>query len=92
MPNIQLIEEWPTNTRIAWWNDCRKKLNKVIRKYNKWQLKRDFDVAYGTELLALVRHGKNTIGSRDGGGGYKEELVRMEMHILSVTGGELGTN
>ena len=84
MPEIQLVEEWATNTPIDWWNDCRKKLNKVIRKYNKWQMKKDFDAVYGTKLLALVRHGKDTIGSRDGGSGYLEELDNMEKHILFV--------
>jgi len=84
MPEIQLVEEWATDTEIDWWNDCRKKMNKVIRKYNKWQMKKDFDAAYGTKLLVLVRHGKDTIGSRDGGSGYLEELDKMERHILFV--------
>jgi len=84
MPEIQFVEEWATNTPIDWWNDCRKKLNKVIRRYNKWQTKKDFDAGYGIKLLALIRHGQDTIGSRDGGSGYRSLLDNMEKHILFV--------
>jgi len=87
MLSFQLLEEWPTNTQIGWWNVSRGKLNKVIRKYNKWQLKKDFEVAYGIRLLAVIRHAKDTFGSQDGGGGYLEELVKMESFVVQVVGG-----
>ena len=78
------IDEWNEHVPINWWKESRKKLNKIIHKFNLWQIKgfRDDKVR---ELLALIEWGKQTIGSQDGGSGYMEELEKMEHYVRSRT-------
>ena len=49
------IEEWDENTPIDWWNAGRKKLNKVIKKYNKWQ-RRGFKYHKGKKLQNKLKN------------------------------------
>ena len=32
------LEEWDEHTGISWCNESRKKINKIIRKFNQWQI------------------------------------------------------
>lgn len=74
------LEEWDENTGINWWNDGRKKLNKVIRKFNQWQIN-GMTEKKKIKLLSKIDHGKQTFGSWDGGSGYWDELDKMEDYI-----------
>lgn len=76
------LEEWDENTEINWWNESRKKLNKIIRDFNQWQIN-GFDGGKMMKLLAKIEYGKQTIGSIDGGSGYMEELEKMETFVKS---------
>jgi hypothetical protein len=75
------LEEWSETTGINWWNEGRKKLNKIIRKFNKWQRVHDFDPEKSRKLLSRIEEGKQTIGAKDGGSGYLEELEKMESFV-----------
>ena len=77
---MMYLDEWDENTNINWWDECRKKLNKVIRKFNKWQIN-GMKEEKVVKLLARIEHGKQTFGSRDGGSGYWYELNKMETFI-----------
>lgn len=44
----------------------------------------DFDIEKSKLVLAKIEYGKQTIGSRDGGSGYMEELEKMEEFVKSV--------
>ena len=70
-------KKWDEDTPIAWWNECRSELNKIIDFYNQWQIE-GFPDDQTTKLRALIEYGKQTIGSRDGGSGYMDTLVEME--------------
>jgi len=63
---------------------CRIELNKIIECYNTWQMEDDFDIEKSKLVLAKIEYGKQTIGSRDGGSGYMEELEKMEEFVKSV--------
>ena len=81
---IKLIEQWDEDTNITWWRKSRKKLNKIIRKFNKWQIKHKFDTERADIVLAYIELGIKTIGSQDGGGGYLQELEKMKLHVLDI--------
>lgn len=76
-------EKWDENTNIYWWKECRIEHNKVIERYNNWQIEDDFDVDKSKKVLALIEYGKQTYGSRDGGSGYYDELEEMEFFVNS---------
>ena len=79
----KFIKKWDENTSIDWWNECRKELNKIIDCYNNWQIEDDFSEEKAKIVLAKIEYGKQTIGSRDGGGGYWDELDEMEKFVKS---------
>lgn len=73
--------KWDEDTDITWWKTSRIELNKIISEYNAWQIDHDFDMSLVKPLLAKIEYGKQTIGSRDGGSGYWDELDEMEKFI-----------
>lgn len=73
-------KRWDENTNIDWWKESRIQLNKIIDEYNYWQID-GFNIERGMDVLAKIKHGKETIGSQDGGSGYMEELEEMEKSI-----------
>lgn len=84
MKEYRFVKEWDEDCDIQWWKECRIELNKIIKKYNKWQYKHDFDGKKALKLLALIEYGKQTIGNRDGGSGYLEELLGMEGFVKKI--------
>jgi hypothetical protein len=81
MRQIKSVEPWDENTNIDWQRKCRKRLNKVISKFNKWQVEKNFDVYYGMKVLRHIEAEKQGVGSRDGGSGYLEVLLDMEQFV-----------
>lgn len=75
---MEKIEQWSENSPIEWWNDGRKKLNKIIRKYNKW-----VDNKYGSKKLLnkIDIHLEKEYCNSDGGSGWKEELIKMKNNV-----------
>ncbi len=67
--NYQFVKEWPEDTNIAWWNEGRHELNKVIRLYNKWQVD-------GFSELGL-----QTFANVDGGSGWRDQLDEMKKFV-----------
>jgi hypothetical protein len=85
MEEYRFVKEWNENdTTISWQIDARKILNKIIRKYNKWQYKHHFNPLKGMKLLIKIEFGKQVIGKIDGGSGYLEELEGMEMFVEKI--------
>lgn len=82
--NYKFVKRWDEDTTITWWKECRIELNKIIDSYNAWQIDDDFDIEKSKRLLAKIEYGKQTIGSRDGGSGYMEDLEQMEEFVRSV--------
>lgn len=78
---------WNENTGIGWWDECRKELNQIIICYNNWQMQDDFSEEKAKFVLAKIEYGKQTIGSRDGGSGYWDELDEMEQFVKSCING-----
>lgn len=83
MPEIVLFEKRNEDTDIDWWRESRKKLNKIIKRFNKWQTKHNFNRQKSEILLARIELSINTIGKQDGGAFYLEELEKMRDHVLS---------
>ena len=79
---MERLEEWNENTGIKWWAEARKKLNKVIRKYNKWIVNDTMDIERTSKLLTKINRelGKDYI-NQDGGSGYKKELAGMHHNV-----------
>lgn len=85
MEEYRFVKEWnESDTTISWQIDARKILNKIIRKYNKWQYKHNFHPLKGMDLLVKIEFGKQVIGTMDGGSGYLEELEGMEMFVEKI--------
>lgn len=78
---FMFLEKWDENTEINWWNECRKKQNKIIDIFNEWQLNGfvEKDAMY---VYASIEHGRQTHGSRDGGSGYLKELDKMKKFVM----------
>ena len=76
-------DTWNEDTDIPWQKECRGKLNKIIEVYNNWQIDYDVDKEKSKVVLAKIEYGKQTIGSRDGGSGYRDELDEMEEFVKS---------
>jgi len=51
---MYLIDEIEVDTNINWWNENRRKLNKVIRKFNNWQTVDKFDEYEKDVVLAMI--------------------------------------
>ena len=81
MPRIKFVDYWDEATKIGWWNKGRKRLNKVIRKFNKWQTDKAFDYTYGCKVLRHIEAEKQGIGARDGGSDYFKLLDEMERFV-----------
>ena len=73
--------KWYLTTEIDWWNECRKELNEIIDCYNNWQKEDNFSEEKSVLLLAKIEYGKQTIGSRDGGSEYWNDLDEMEKFV-----------
>lgn len=72
--------KWDEDVNMSWWKSSRIELNKIIDAYNEWQID-GFDKDKSNRVLALIEYGKQTIGSRDGGEGYFEVLLRMQSFV-----------
>jgi len=77
------VEEWPTDTDIPWWNEGRAKLNEIIKPYNQWQID-GFDAEQGIRLRAQIICGMQTFATRDGGGGWLDELRGMLQFVETI--------
>jgi hypothetical protein len=76
---MEKIEEWDENVNIDWWKESRIKLNKVIRKYNKWVDRHSEDKIKTDKLLVKIdKHLEKHYCNQDGGSGYKEALNEMK--------------
>lgn len=74
----QKIKEWNENVSISWWRDGRIKLNKIIRKYNKWTEKHSDNIVKTAKLLARINKNlEMDYCNQSGGSGWKEELLNM---------------
>jgi hypothetical protein len=83
---MERIEEWDENPGVSWWKESRIKLNKVIRKYNKWVDKHSDDRSKTTKLLNKVNKNlKMNYCNQDGGSGYKEELLNIKLIVERKT-------
>ena len=80
--NYKFVKKWDENVPIDWWKESRIELNKIIDIYYSWQID-GFDKAASRKVLANIEYGEQTIGSLDGGGGYLEELEKMEEFVKS---------
>lgn len=80
----QFEEEWdenpPEDFRIEWQVEGRKKLNKVIRSFNEWQMD-GFPDSGKQKLLALIEHGIQTFGLTNGGSQWMAALERMKAFV-----------
>lgn len=79
-PEYNFVEEWPTDSPIGWWNEGRAKLNKIISAYNQWQID-GFDKEEAVKLQAQIICGLQTFATRDGGGGWADELRKMQEFV-----------
>lgn len=79
---MEKIKEWDENVEIEWWKEGRIKLNKVIRKYNKWVKKyTDDDIKTSKLLKKINKHLKKDYCNKDGGSGWKDELLRIKFIV-----------
>jgi hypothetical protein len=85
--DYRFVDTWPTDTGVDWWNECRTKLNVVIDAYNEWQVD-GFPVERRQRVVAMIRLGLQTIGQRDGGSSYREELEGMLAFVERNTGAD----
>lgn len=78
----RLVDKWPEDTEIEWWNSGRRCLNNIIKVYNTWQV-RGFPANGAPSLRAIIIQGieSNSLGSQDGGGDWREELEGMLEHV-----------
>lgn len=51
---MEKIELWREDTPISRWNKSRKKLNKIIRKYNKWVGEGSYSANKGVTLIKKI--------------------------------------
>jgi|TARA_R110000850_G_scaffold41334_5_gene105934 hypothetical protein len=73
------IDEWNENVSIGWWKESRIQLNKVIGKYNKWVDKHSSDKVKTVKLLSKIeKHLEMDYCNKDGGSGYKDELMNIQ--------------
>jgi hypothetical protein len=81
---MKQITEWCENTGIGWWDQGRKQLNKVIRKFNKWILNDIDDLKKTNKLLKKINnHLNKEYCNQDGGQSWKEELLSMKQIVNS---------
>jgi hypothetical protein len=82
---MEKLLEWNENVGISWWKEGRVKLNKVIRKYNKWiDLFQDDKVKTAKLLVKINEHLQMHYSNQDGGSGYKEELMKMKQNVEEI--------
>lgn len=79
---MEKIEEWCEHTGIDWWKEGRIKLNKVIRKYNRWIEKHQGNrIKTAKLLLKIERHLEMEYCNKSGGSGWKDELLDMKENV-----------
>lgn len=79
---MDTIMEWDENTPILWWKAGRIKVNKVIRKYNKWVCRHMNDEEKTAKLLSKInRHLMKPYANRDGGGSWRDDLLLMKDNV-----------
>lgn len=82
---MKKLVEWDENVGISWWKEGRTKLNKVIRKYNKWIDLHQENKDKTTKLLIKINeHLQMPYSNQDGDSGYKEELTKMKENVERV--------
>jgi hypothetical protein len=79
---MEKLKEWNENVGIDWWKEGRTKLNKVIRKYNKWIDKHSGNKVKTLKLLEKINEDlEKHYCNQSGGSGWKEELLEMKSVI-----------
>ena len=76
----KFMELWNEDTEISWWKECRTALNLIIQEYNDWQID-GFDHDRAVKVNAKIEHGIQTIGNKDGGACYMEDLIEMQSFV-----------
>lgn len=77
--NYRFVKEFEVSAEITPWRANRIILNKIIRKYNKWQYKHEFNADKVVGVLARIEFGIQTIG--DASDSYMEELIGMKEFV-----------
>lgn len=90
MPKLHLIELAPVNTSIDWWNQNRKRINKVIQKFNDWQTEDRLDVYEKDVLLAMIEACKKYGYNHDFSDWQYETLNEMKEWVDKLSGKEDG--
>lgn len=81
-PMMNKKDEWYENTSISWWRESRKKLNKVIRKYNTWIDEGADSLTKTAKLLEKIKKNlKMDYCNQEGGNNYWEELNDMKIVV-----------
>lgn len=77
------VKEWDEDVSINWWKDGRTKLNKVIRKYNKWVDRHTENKVKTVKLLNEINDNLDMYYcNRDGGSAWKYELIEMKNVVV----------
>lgn len=76
----KFMELWNEDTEISWWKECRTALNLIIQEYNDWQIE-GFDHDRAIKVNAKIEYGIQTIGNKDGGVRYMEDLIEMQFFV-----------
>ena len=79
MREYKFIKEWDESSEITTWRANRIVLNKIIRKYNKWQYKHEFNGEKAIKVLARIEYGIQTIGGESDS--YMDTLVEMKEFV-----------
>lgn len=75
---MEKLKLWYENSPISWQKESRKKLNKVIKKYNYWITNNSSSIKKTAKLLVRIKKDlKSHYANQDGGSGYKEDLEVM---------------
>lgn len=83
--NMEKIIEWDENINISWWKESRIKLNKVIRKYNKWiEYHSENKIKTEKLLIKINKHLLMDYCNQDGGSSYKGELEKMKYNVTKT--------
>lgn len=85
MSKCNFVKEWDTEDLPSYVPDWaiagRKKLNKIIKKFNNWQIE-GFDYNDVKKVLGHIEYAKQTL-DKDGGEYWHIELDKMETFIKS---------
>lgn len=82
---MEMIREWDENVSISSWKEGREKINKVIRKYNKWVCNYLDDRDQTFKLLNKInKHLMKPYSNSGQGTSWREELLLMKSNAMKV--------